>query len=99
MKEYKEGEKPPLMKCGCVAQATTIIKGKKYWLCALHYKISDTTTEDSIEPVEVVPDLSNRKALCPYCKKTKPSSTNLAFFEYRLDKETDIYYCGCRGWD
>jgi len=29
----------------------------------------------------------------------RPSSTKLAFFEYRPDQPTDDYYCGCRGWN
>jgi len=45
------------------------------------------------------PELNGRMAECPYCKKQVPSSTGLAFFEHRPNKQTDSYYSGCRGWD
>ena len=45
------------------------------------------------------PVLKGRKAVCPCCKKKVDSSLDLAFFEYRADRETDSFYCGCRGWD
>lgn len=94
----------------------------------------------------VVPEqpdpLAGRVAVCPSCKTEHPSSTDLAFFEYRgpgsryatsicmndgftrgaherkvernephlrnlcdrfeanpNGRDTDTYYCGCRGWD
>lgn len=48
--------------------------------------------------------LALRKALCPDCKKTSPSwvtggDRQLPFFEYRPDKQYDLFYCGCRGWN
>lgn len=33
------------------------------------------------------------------CKCEKDSSPNLAFFEYLPNKEFDMFYCGCFGWD
>jgi len=33
------------------------------------------------------------------CKAEEPSDVDLPFFEYKLDKEYDIFYCGCHGWD
>lgn len=37
------------------------------------------------------------------CTCEKPSAEGLkgrlAFFEHRPDKERDLYYCGCAGWD
>ena len=45
------------------------------------------------------PSLEGRVAKCGSCKNTKPSSTELAFFEYTPSKPQDMYYCGCGGWD
>ena len=55
------------------------------------------------------PNLEGRLAKCSYRAKrnglkhepeaTKPSSSALAFFEYKPDSEFDRYYCGCHGWD
>ncbi len=40
-----------------------------------------------------------RRAECAHCDTTEPSSkSNLAFFEARPDRDTDLYYCGCWGW-
>ena len=46
-------------------------------------------------------DYSHRIAKCAYkdCGSTRPSSTSLAFFEYKHSEENDEYYCGCKGWD
>ena len=33
------------------------------------------------------------------CQCERPSSSNLAFFEYTPDKPFDNFYCGCHGWD
>jgi len=33
------------------------------------------------------------------CLVEEPSDTNLPFFEYKPDKEYDVFYCGCHGWD
>lgn len=43
--------------------------------------------------------LGGRVAKCIDCGKTKPSNENLPFFERRPNKEYDIFYCGCYGWD
>lgn len=43
--------------------------------------------------------LENRFAKCSYCGSKTPSNWFLPFFEYRRDRETDSYYCGCGGWD
>lgn len=43
--------------------------------------------------------LEGRKAQCAYCNRTRESDPNMAFFEFRKNKPTDSYYCGCRGWD
>lgn len=84
--------KMPLMQCGCVAQG---LMGDKP-VCVVHALI---IPEAMLEATEQ-PDLTGRKASCGLnCKKIVDSSFDLAFFEYRPDKETDLYYCGCRGWD
>lgn len=45
------------------------------------------------------PLLEGRKARCSYCGKETDSNYGLAFFEFRPEKEYDLYYCGCEGWD
>jgi len=62
--------------------------------------IPSCVVHDCIEVAESVPDLAGRKASCGLgCGHERPSSLDLAFFEYRPAKATDSYYCGCRGWD
>jgi hypothetical protein len=54
------------------------------------------------------PSLEGRTMRCTYATgrdgkghqpATVPSRWGAAFFEYRPDKATDRYYCGCWGWD
>jgi hypothetical protein len=33
------------------------------------------------------------------CKSEQPSGPNLPFFKHHPEKESDEFYCGCRGWD
>jgi hypothetical protein len=76
-----------LMKCGHVAMAHDI-KGNPYCIIC-----------DCKEVAEELPSLEGRMATCSYCGHEKKSSFDLPFFEYRKDKKTDEYYCGCKGWD
>lgn len=52
--------------------------------------------EDIMDPQ---PDVMGRKARCFYCLKTAPSLIQLPYFVYRPEDITDIFYCGCKGWD
>lgn len=45
------------------------------------------------------PVLDGRMAVCPYCKRERASDYGLPFFEHRPTRDTDSYYCGCRGWE
>lgn len=76
-----------LMKCGHVAMAQDI-KGNPYCIIC-----------DCKEVAEELPSLEGRMATCSYCGHERKSSYDLPFFEYRNDKKTDEYYCGCKGWD
>ena len=82
----------PMMKCGHAANATNTENGKR--VCA-----NCAGIVEGWDQIADPPDLTGREALCPYCKKRVPSTTELAFFEHRPDKEFDIYYCGCMGWN
>lgn len=82
----------PLMKCGHTANAVNSVTGKP--VCAICVGL----TPDAEVVNENPPDLTGRVAKC-YCGATKPSSFDLAFFEYRPDKAWDSYYCGHAGWD
>jgi hypothetical protein len=79
-----------MMKCGCAANG--ICNGKP--VCAVHYGM---TPDAEIEVA--APDLVGRMAECTYCDTKVPSKVTLAFFAHRPEKETDLYYCGCYGWD
>lgn len=65
--------------------------------------ITDTRMNYRGMPMEERPSLDGRKAICTQHKggDSKPvaSSWTLPFFEYRPERETDSYYCGCWGWD
>jgi hypothetical protein len=80
-------KKYPLMSCGHTAQGHRL--PNKEPCCVIC---------SCIEVAKVIPDISNRTARC-YCGKTVKSNFNLAFFEVRLNKNYDIFYCGCDGWD
>lgn len=85
-----------MMKCGHAANAQyTDTDGNKKPCCAICAGINSR----AYEIADDVPDLSGRKARCSYCGKTTESNFNLAFFEYRPDRETDSFYDGCMGWD
>lgn len=81
-----------LMQCGHVAQGTTE-DGKP--VCVICFGIDPKATEVA----EELPDLTGRKARCPYCRKTRDSSFDLPFFDYKKDSEEDEFYDGCLGWD
>jgi len=88
--------KPVFLKCGHTASATTTDKdGNTIPCCGCHFGLNG---DDGITPVDA-PNLEGRKARCAYCWHEVVSDLELAFFEYRPQKEFDCYYCGCRGWD
>lgn len=76
-----------LMKCGHVAMAHDS-RGNPYCVIC-----------DCSELAGDKPSLEGRVAKCSYCSAEQPSSYSLPFFEYRKNKSTDEYYCGCKGWD
>jgi len=75
-----------MMKCGHVANTE---RG-----CVICFGITPGAEEINYSP----PDLTGRKAKCE-CGGLRDSDTRLPFFEHRPDQDTDLYYCGCRGWD
>lgn len=90
----------PMMGCGHAANAQD--QGGKP-VCAICYGIHSQATI-----VADPPDLTGRRARCSYfgsktpigiCNGEEPSSTSLAFFEYKPDRKFDSYYHGCWGWD
>ena len=85
-----------LMKCGHVAQAKD---QHDHPCCAICAGITPAAFEVERELTHPTDGLEGRKAECPYCGRTTDSRWTLPFFEYRPDKETDSYYCGCFGWD
>ena len=40
-----------------------------------------------------------RQAECRYCSRQTASDSHLPFYEEFPASKTDLYYCGCRGWD
>lgn len=71
----------PMMKCGCAAAGMrTATAGVK------HDPIPACITHDCVELADAEPDLTGRIAECAYLPKhhaDKPSSKELAFFEWR----------------
>lgn len=82
----------PLMLCGHAAQGFTVSGNP---VCVICFGIVPGADEINPSPA----DLSARTAKCNYCDHARPSSTDLAFFEYLPKQPTDAFYCGCRGWD
>lgn len=73
-----------LMKCGHTAHATTKLPdGTTVPCCAICSMLDGS--KDWITPAstEEIPNLEGRQASCPDCGTLRPSSFNLAFFEYR----------------
>jgi hypothetical protein len=86
----------PMMKCGHSANSVAIInQGVRIPSCA----ICAGMNPDALVIDEAPPNLEGREAVCAYDGTRVPSSPNCAFFQYRPDKGTDTFYCGCRGWD
>lgn len=82
----------PLMACGHSANG---ISQDGSPVCVICVGITPAARQ-----LAVTPNLAGRTARCVYGDHArKPSSTDLAFFEYRQDKPDDLYYCGCFGWD
>ena len=83
----------PMMQCGHAANAKDNQGNPCCVICAGINPGAKTIATD-------LPDLDGRKAKCGYgCGSTRDSSTDLAFFEHRPDRECDKYYCGCQGWN
>lgn len=84
----------PMMKCGHAANAVDSKTMKP--ICVICIGL----TPDA-EIVAETPNLDGRMAKCAEgkCGSMRPSSTSLAFFQHRPEREYDSYYCGCRGWD
>lgn len=83
-----------LMQCGHVANATN---GKGEAVCVI------CDCEKVVSECSGTKGLEGRFAICSQHKREintpVPSRWELPFFEYRPDKEYDLYYCGCYGWD
>ena len=79
--------KTPMMKCGHAANSTHDEKPA----CAICAGISP----GAYIVDETPPDLTGRIAKCPYtdCDSEKPSSTNLAFFEYQGEGSHNAQCC------
>ena len=91
-----DGKIKYLMACGHVAQAVDGKTDKPGCIfCFPNPKsmIVKRTIENMTDGLE------GRKARCTWCNKKTDSRWDLAFFEYKPDKEYDEYYCGCGGWD
>lgn len=85
-----------LMKCGCVSQGVlTAIGGKE-----LDKPIPSCVVHDCYEPADARPDLAGRMAQCayrPHGHAPRPSSFDLAFFEYLgagSREATELCKCG-----
>ncbi len=80
----------PMLKCG--HRANSRIEGKP--ACVICCGIKEGYKEIAEEP-----DLSDRECICPMCKKIVPSTEAIAFFEHIPNKEYDVHYDGCCGWN
>lgn len=83
----------PYMKCGHFTTARDARTGRYVCPICVGFTLDAEIVEDNL------PDLTGRKAMCPYCKTIVDSSFDLPFFNYLPDKKYDSFYCGCRGWD
>jgi hypothetical protein len=86
----------PLMKCGCVAQGVLRARGGE----TLDPPIPAYVVHECYDVADDKPDLTGRIAQCAYLPKghaPKPSSYDLAFFEYLgpgSRESSDLCKCG-----
>lgn len=80
-------EDAPLMRCGHVASTKTD-DGK--WVCTIC--AGDHRATEEI-PVEWMPDLDNREAMCLRCGTLVPSSLDLRMYRYRKFDDNDTFIC------
>lgn len=88
-------ERGILMQCGCVAQGTCSSRnGEK-----IDPPIPACVVHDCYDPAPEKPDLTGRVAECAYLPRghaDRPSSYDLAFFEYRGPGSREAtQYCKC----
>lgn len=83
-----------LMKCGHRAQGALEKTGKP--VCVICYPLNP----NAIIEEDKMPPLEDRVSKCT-CGNTRPSIEweRLAYFEFLPNRDHDIYYCGCCGWD
>lgn len=88
---------PPMMKCGHAANSIlTLPDGTKIPACVICAGIDPGAAVIDDTP----PSFEGRTARCSYGPHHDvPSSSALAFFSHRPDRQYDDYYCGCKGWD
>lgn len=85
-----------MMKCGCVSSAVCSGRGG----VKFDPPIPSCVVHDCFEAADSLPDLTGRMADCAYLPKghaTKPSSLELAFFEFRgagSREATELCKCG-----
>lgn len=100
----------PLMKCGHTAQAIDSNNNPVCVICFGSPEALEVQTEMPDLTGRVArcsyygstPSGRNHSGPCKRgepCHCEKPSSPDLAFFEYRPAEDTDRFYCGCWGWD
>jgi hypothetical protein len=85
-----------LMKCGHAANGSQVLAdGTTKRVCVSCAGLGLGAEEVADEQ----PKLDGRRAKCSSCPNETDSSMNLPFFGYAPDREKDLFYCGCYGWD
>lgn len=90
-----DGKIKYLMSCGHIAQSMDSSGNPTCIICFPNPKSIIVKRK----LINMTDGLEGRKAKCAWCNKKTDSRWDLAFFEYKPDKEYDEYYCGCGGWD
>ena len=78
----------PIMRCGHAANESD---SRGYPRC--------DCGADGSKIIDTHPSLRGRMAFCADCGKEVRSSEEIAFFQYRPEREMDLFDCGCRGYD
>lgn len=85
-----------MMKCGHAANGVNSHTGEPVCVLCVGLHSGADVVDNSPFGVE------GRTMSCTYLPTghaDRPSDPNSAFFNYRPEKRTDLYYCGCKGWD
>lgn len=62
-------------------------------------KLPFSPSHGTVTSIHIPIKVGDRVAKCQTCSRMSKTDSELPFFTQRPEMVTDLYYCGCRGWD